>query len=128
MIGSVLSGDGAWLLAATPTVQTASGKAVALLSQVDAAPMLDPPIRAVLLMALLAFIILGLGLIAGAMIGGRWVRRLGGDELTKPMRLRRRSEQASTAGVGSTPVIGPNWNRPGETARLDAAGAETQVV
>lgn len=127
MIDPVSSSFPVWALATTPAVQLAGGRAVALLAQVEPTPMLDPPTRAVLLMALLAFVILGMGLIAGAMIGGRWVRRLGGDDLTKPMRLRRGAESGQAA-TRSAPVIGPNWNRQGETARLDAAGADTQVV
>ncbi|QDT68267.1 hypothetical protein MalM25_11880 [Planctomycetes bacterium MalM25] len=100
-----------------------------LLAQAEGSPMLDAPTRAVLLMALLAFVILGLGLIAGAMIGGRWVRRLGGEDLTKPMPLRRRGEPqpAGTRTTLSAPVVGPNWNRQGDTASVDTPGAETQV-
>lgn len=37
---------------------------------------LDPPTRAVVLMALLGLVLLGLGMVALTMIGGRWVRRL----------------------------------------------------
>ena len=59
------------------------------IAQAAAAPLLDPPTRAVLLMSLLAFILLGLGLMAGAMLGGRWVRRLGSVDLRKPLPLRR---------------------------------------
>lgn len=38
---------------------------------------LDPPTRAAVLMALLAMLVLGLGLVALTMLGGHWVRRLG---------------------------------------------------
>jgi hypothetical protein len=37
---------------------------------------LDPPRRAAVLMAILGLVLLGLALVACAMIGGRWVRRL----------------------------------------------------
>jgi len=40
---------------------------------------LDPPRRAAVLMAILALVLLGLALVACAMIGGRWVRRLARD-------------------------------------------------
>ena len=102
MIDPVSSSVSVWLLATTPTVQAAGANALGPLSQVEPAPMLDPPTRAVLLMALLAFVILGMGLIAGAMIAGRWVRRLGGDQLPKPMRLRRSNR------------VGPDSRLPGD--------------
>ena len=37
---------------------------------------LDPPRRAAVLMAILGLVLLGLGLVACVMIGGRWVRRI----------------------------------------------------
>ena len=37
---------------------------------------LDPPRRAMVLMALLALVLLGITLVACIMIGGRWVRRM----------------------------------------------------
>lgn len=64
-------------------------------------PLLDPPTRAVLLMSLLAFVILGIGLMVGAMLGGRWARRWGGDDLRKPLALR----QASTPPVAPEPAM-----------------------
>ncbi|MEN0109976.1 MAG: hypothetical protein AAF805_04570 [Planctomycetota bacterium] len=69
-----------------------------LFAQDAGAPLLDPPTRAVLAMALLAFVLLGLGLMAGAMLGGRWVRRLGGDRLREPLPLRKPAS-----------VEGPHW-------------------
>ncbi len=54
-------------------------------------PLLDPPTRAVLLMALLGFVVLGIGLIAGALLGGHWARRQG-DELTRPLPLNKPSQ------------------------------------
>lgn len=119
------------LIAAKPMLSAPDSVVVPFFAQAAAAPMLDPPTRAVLLMALLAFLILGLGLIAGAMLGGRWVRRLGGDGLTKPLALRRGGEGGSAMdapGSRTSPVVGPNWNRHGDTTRLDAPAAETRVV
>lgn len=76
-------------------------------------PLLDPPTRAVLLMSLLAFVLLGVALMAGALIAGRWVRRTGGEDLREPLPLRKRwkpPEQSATAtvraplwGVGDDP-------------------------
>lgn len=129
MIDPVSYSASEWFLAAIPPVPAALLQAEAALGAVEGSPMLDPPTRAVLLMALLAFVILGLGLIAGAMIGGRWVRRLGSEDLTKPMPLRRLGDSPAgeSRGVLSSPVVGPNWSRQGDTARLDTPGAETQV-
>lgn len=79
-----------------------------------ATPMLDPPTRAVLLMSLLAFVVLGMGLMLGVTIGGRWVRRLGTDDLRKPLPLRRRDPVAS------------DHLPPRPTVRLDRA--DTAVV
>ena len=59
------------------------------LAQALTGPMLDPPTRAVLLMALLGFFVLGLGLIVGAILGGHWARRYGGDDLVRPLPLRK---------------------------------------
>lgn len=66
-------------------------------------PLLDPPTRAVLLMALLAFVVLGLGLIAGALIGGHWARR-SGDELTRPLPLRKASQPETPPPTASGPT------------------------
>lgn len=94
-----------------------------LLGQAAPTPLLDPPTRAVLLMSLLAFILLGLGLMAGAVLGGRWVRRLGSVDLTKPLPLRR------TPGELSEPVPamlrGVHWDRGGDTQTPDLGAAET---
>ncbi len=130
MIDPIFSGLPAGLIAMPPAFQAAAVHSAALLAQSERSPMLDPPTRAALLMALLAFVILGLGLIAGAMLAGHWVRRLGGDDLTTPLPLRRPrgdSEDGLQEGAPK-PVVGPNWRRSGDTARLDASGAETQVV
>ncbi len=47
-----------------------------MLTEVDS-PLLDPPTRAVLVMALLAFVLLLLGLIVMIRLGARWTRRQG---------------------------------------------------
>ena len=50
-----------------------------LFAQQQAEPLLeqlDPPRRAMVLMALLGLVLLGITLVACIMIGGRWVRRL----------------------------------------------------
>ncbi|TWT95954.1 hypothetical protein Pla108_30310 [Botrimarina colliarenosi] len=97
--------------------------AVPLFLQAAPTPMLDPPTRAVLLMALLAFVLLGLGLVAGAMLGGRWVRRIGGDELTKPLQLRRSAADRQEP----TPAMlrGVHYRVDSDTKVADAAGSET---
>lgn len=54
---------------------------VALVTEEAAEPLierLDPPRRAIVLMALLGLVLTGVVLVACVMIGGRWVRRLSG--------------------------------------------------
>jgi hypothetical protein len=94
-----------------------------LLAQAATAPLLDPPTRAVLLMSLLAFILLGLGLMAGAMIGGRWVRRLGSVDLTKPLPLRR--SPAEMREPLPAMLRGVHWQEGGDTKASEIATAET---
>lgn len=53
-----------------------------------AKPVLDPPTQAVLVMSLLAFTLLGIALMAGAVLAGRWVRRVGGRDLREPLPIR----------------------------------------
>jgi len=53
---------------------------------------LDPPRRAVVLMALLGLVLLGLVLVACAMIGAHWVRRMARE---KPGALRAKAAEAS---------------------------------
>lgn len=88
-------------------------------------PALDPPTRAVLLMSLLAFVLLGLGLIAGAMIGGRWVRRIGGDDLTKPLPLRRSESDANDLGQPVSVKAQVPWSA--DTARIGGAATSETV-
>jgi hypothetical protein len=70
-------------------------------AQQDQVPLLkelDPPRRAIVLMAILGLVLLGIALVAGAMIGGRWVRRMARSEpksdfpskVNENQRLRRR--------------------------------------
>ena len=86
--------------------------------QPPATPLLDPPTRAVLVMALLAFVVLTVGLVAGVLLGGRWARRYGGDELKKPLKLHKRP----THGHSGKPALAPVDAALGETL---AAGSET---
>jgi hypothetical protein len=87
-------------------------------------PLLDPPTRAVLLMSLLAFVVLGLGLVGGVMLGGKWARRSGSVDLRKPLPLRRapgprqEREPAMLRGV--------HWDKPGDTT--PAAGANSETI
>lgn len=70
---------------------------------------LDGPTRAKLLMALLALVIIGLALIALAMWGGRYVRRIGRD-----------AEPSDAA-------IGKNWHqKPLNDPTADANGADVE--
>jgi hypothetical protein len=94
-----------------------------LMAQAATAPLLDPPTRAVLLMSLLAFILLGLGLMAGAMIGGRWVRRLGSVDLTKPLPLRR--SPAEMREPLPAMLRGVHWQESGDTKASDHGSADT---
>ena len=92
-----------------------------LVAQVTFSPLLDPPTRAVLLMSLLAFVLLGIGLMVGAMLGGRWVRRMGGVDLTKPLPLRRgREVEAAPAMLRAV-----HWGTDCNTAALDSGASET---
>lgn len=94
----------------------------------QASPLLDPPTRAVLAMALLAFVILGMGLIVGVLLGGRWFRRWGGDSLREPLPLRRAKQEeketplAMLRGVHRDESGDPS---PHETAKTDPAGRPT---
>ncbi|MEQ8846445.1 hypothetical protein [Botrimarina sp.] len=67
-------------------------------------PVLDPPTQAVLVMSLLAFTLLGLALMVGAALAGRWVRRISGDELREPLPLgpRSRGEAVALSAAQST--------------------------
>jgi O-antigen ligase len=59
---------------------------LALVTTEEAEPLLeqlDPPRRAIVLMALLALVLVGLFLVAFVMIGARWVRRLAGRGLRR---------------------------------------------
>lgn len=98
-----------------------------VVAQAADSPLLDPPTRAVLLMSLLAFLILGMGLIVGVLLGGRWVRRLGAHDLTKPMPIRRRPEPATAATARQPAMLRhAHWSSPsGDTARLEATASET---
>lgn len=93
-------------------------------------PMLDPPTRAVLLMALLAFVILGLGLMLGVMLGGRWVRRLDDNKLSTPLPLKR--GEAATSAEREPAMLrhahwpGPTDAKPSGTAPTDRQ-ADTKV-
>jgi hypothetical protein len=86
-------------------------------------PLLDPVTRAVLLMSLLAFILLGLGLMAGAMIGGRWVRRLGRVDLTKPLPLRRSAAELREPLPAM--LRGVHWQGDSDTKASDLGVADT---
>lgn len=95
---------------------------VYLIAQAAASPLLDPPTRAVLAMSLLAFVLLGLGLMAGVLLGGRWARRYGGDDLRTPLPLRRdESEPERTPAM----LRGVHWETDGDTASMGATGSET---
>jgi hypothetical protein len=85
--------------------------------------LLDPVTRAVLLMSLLAFILLGLGLMAGAMIGGRWVRRLGRVDLTKPLPLRRSAAELREPLPAM--LRGVHWQGDSDTKASDLGVADT---
>ncbi len=94
----------------------------------QASPLLDPPTRAVLAMAFLAFVILGMGLIVGVMLGGRWFRRWGGDQLRHPLPLRKPA--ASQDDPPLAMLRGVQWDTSSEeksdTTRTDSTD-ETRV-
>ena len=94
-------------------------------AQAATAPLLDPPPRAVRLMSLLAFVLLGLGLMAGAMLGGRWVRRLGSVDLRKPLPLRR--SPAEMREPLPAMLRGVHWQEGGDTQAAALNAADTIV-
>lgn len=96
-------------------------RADTIFAEVAATPLLDPPTRAVLLMSLLAFVLLGGGLMCGVVLGGRWVRRTGGDDLRSPLPLRRGERREREPAM----LRGPHWERPGDTASAGDAASET---
>jgi hypothetical protein len=83
---------------------------------------LDPPTRARVLMALLALILLGVTLVACAMIGGRWVRRLARH---KPRRAARHRHPfgGSTLRPSMDPTAGPM----GDTLVAEHRTDETRI-
>lgn len=89
------------------------------------APLLDPPTRAVLLMSLLAFVLLGGGLIAGAILGGRWARQAGSADLTKPLPLNRLKTLGDRAN--SPKFAGQAPSLSGDTSASDRGSVETLV-
>lgn len=97
--------------------------AALLVGEVASSPLLDPPTRAVLLMSLLAFVVLGLGLVGGVMLGGRWVRRMGSDDLRKPLPLRRPA--AGKPEREPAMLRGVHWEKSSDTAAAHDATSET---
>ncbi|MEX2316859.1 MAG: hypothetical protein WD669_06895 [Pirellulales bacterium] len=100
----------------------------AILAQQPTRPVLerlDPPRRAIVLMAILGLVLTGLMLVAGAMIGARWVRRMA--------RQKPRSSQ-STGGSSmrldslreSLHDVLPNVET-GSTVQIDAASKDTKI-
>lgn len=84
-----------------------------LVGQVADGPLADPPLRATLMMALLGFVVLGIGLVVGVLLGGRWARRGGRSDLRKPLSLR-----------GRRPAIGIRYDDPKLTGRSDDTAGE----
>lgn len=92
----------------------------------EVSPMLDPPTRAVLLMALLAFVILGLGLMLGVILGGRWVRRLDDNKLKTPLPLKR-AEATTPEDREPAMLRHTHWNGPADAKAGDTAPTDRQA-
>jgi len=84
---------------------------------------LDPPRRAVLLMALLGLVLTGVVLVACVMIGGRWVRRLAGRGV-RPTATKKKAAPEPWREVlrESLPDA-----KTGDTVHLDRATDETRA-
>lgn len=77
---------------------------------------LPPPVRAVAMMALLGIVLLGLLLIASILLGGHWVRRLGGHRRgpsVPPDFIPKKTTPPSNPPAINTKLLN------GETARID---------
>ena len=96
------------------------------------APFLDPPTRAVLLMSLLAFVLLGASLMAGAVLAGRWVRRNVGEDLREPLPLRRtwKPTQPPAGTMARSPIwgAGEDASAAAETVSQGALTGKTEAV
>jgi hypothetical protein len=82
---------------------------------------LDPPRRAVVVMAILGLVLLGITLVTCVMIGGRWVRKLARDEhgptdITVANRRLRDTLR---------PILPDGDTKPGETAVIKRTSDET---
>ena len=82
---------------------------------------LDPPRRAIVLMALLGLVLTGVVLVACVMIGGRWVRRLSGGGV-RPTPI-----DKSPGGEASRRVLRETLpdKKTGDTIHIDKASDDT---
>jgi hypothetical protein len=102
----------------------------AIAAQQPARPMLerlDPPHRAMVIMAILGLVLTGLMLVAGAMIGARWVRRMARQKPhSNPSSARSSIGLDSRLLRESLQGVLPNVE-PGSTVEIDAASHETRI-
>ena len=101
-----------------------------LLAQQAAEPVLerlDPPRRAVVIMALLGLVLVGLFLVTGIMLGGHWVRRLARHR--PGMRDRSKGDPAASANQRLRESLRPLLPEidPADTIHLDAPSKETKI-
>jgi hypothetical protein len=103
---------------------------VVIVAQEPAQPLLerlDPPRRAMVMMAIFGLVILGLALIAAVMMGGRWVRRMARHQPGARSSVRNSSRSLATQRV---PEPAPNPAVEGgtsSTVQIDTASRETRI-
>ena len=82
---------------------------------------LDPPRRAIVLMALLGLVVLGIAMVACVMIGGHWVRRLGRSRPTPSRHVTANSQAQWRSDLAKiVPEV-----EPGDTAVVDQSTDDT---
>jgi hypothetical protein len=87
---------------------------------------LDPPRRAVVVMALLGLVLTGLVLITCVMLGAHWVRRLARHRPRDHVNNKVRSEAESIRVRKSLEAMLPEA-KTGDTVQIDAGTKETRV-
>lgn len=90
---------------------------------IDASP---SPNRAAMLMALLGLVLLGLGMIACVMIGGRWVRKIARERPRPDLAPLKKRPKRTPDPFGGTAVAADSAD-PGRTHVDSPADQETRV-
>jgi hypothetical protein len=104
--------------------------AVILAQVAEKAPLerLDPPTRAAVIMTVFGLVLLGLALVAGAMIGARWVRRMARH---RPQRGGSRSEPSNDANTRRLRELFRNDLPAADTTstvQIDRGAEDTKVI